>query len=49
MRRCVYPERMEDLSLSSFCLGQYEFNRGEEGTIAPAIRIEEEGDAGIAL
>jgi len=31
------------------CLGQYESNGGEEGTVAAAIRIEEEGDAGSAL
>lgn len=35
--------------LLSFCLGQYESNGGEEGTLAPAIGVEEEGDVGIAL
>lgn len=44
-----YLERVEDLSLSFFYLGQHEFNGGEEGAVAPAIRVEEEGDAGVAL
>lgn len=35
----MYLERVENLSLLSFCLGQYEFNGGEEGTVAPAIRV----------
>lgn len=43
-----YLKRVDNLSLS-FCSGQYESNRGEEGTIASTIGIEEEGDAGIAL
>jgi len=36
-------------NLSFFCSGQYESNGGEEGTVAPAIGVEEEGDAGVAL
>lgn len=32
-----------------FCLGQYESNRGEERTLAPAIGVEEERNVGIAL
>lgn len=45
----IYLKRVDNLSLPSFCSGQYESNRGEEGTIAPTIGIEEEGDAGVAL
>lgn len=35
--------------MPSFYLGQYESNRGEEGALAPAIGVEEEGDVGVAL
>jgi len=32
-----------------FCLGQYESNRGKEGTSAPTVGNEEEGNVGAAL